>query len=317
MVSICVPTYNYDARPLLRELRRQLAYVTVPVEILVYDDASPYADRVAPGLIADPRITYKVLEHNHGRAAIRNRMVRDAKHAFILLLDVDCAVPTNFLRRYLTVLESYPQSEFDTVFVGGRVYQPETPTDASLHLHWWYGTTRESVHLAEKSNPYHGFHSNNFIAPRQLLLRHPFSESALGYGHEDTLWGQQLRHFHASIKYVQNPVTHLGLEDGRTFLAKQRQAIENLIRLKGEYTLLTTRLTKLVNFVPFIGSFARLVPEQWLVNYLLNNRQPDLRALDILKLRWYTELGLRTSRSDPETQARRPHSRVGRGRPQA
>ena len=40
MLSICVPVYNYDARPLVAELLRQAESLAAGVEVLVYDDGS-------------------------------------------------------------------------------------------------------------------------------------------------------------------------------------------------------------------------------------------------------------------------------------
>ena len=86
---------------------------------------------------------------------------------------------------------------------------------------------------------------------------------------------------------IDNPVTHLGLEAADVFLQKQRAAINNLARLRRDYPNLSTRLTELADRFPLLPALARAIPERRLIKYLTTRQEPDLRALDILKLRWY------------------------------
>ncbi|MEM9931425.1 MAG: glycosyltransferase, partial [Bacteroidota bacterium] len=75
MLSVCIPVYRYDVRPLVQELLTQAAGLAGPVELLVFDDASP--EKTAWGqeeLQHLPGINYFVFPKNLGRAAIRNKM---------------------------------------------------------------------------------------------------------------------------------------------------------------------------------------------------------------------------------------------------
>lgn len=286
MLSVCIPTYRYDVRPLVAELLRQAELIDVPVEILVYDDASPDdEDWGREELRQTAGIHYVELKTNLGRAAIRNKMAREASHKFVLLMDADGWPPPDFLARYLKAIT---RLKFPAVIVGGRTYAAAPPEDANLHLHWWYGSQREA-RTPERiiQDGWLGFQSNNFLTTRALLLARPFPASHRGYGHEDTLWGQQFVGTEVSIHPGNNPVVHLGLEASETFLQKQRRAVDNLRLLKTESPHLRTRLIDLIDKLPFLPMLANLVPEQTLVDYLTGRKRPNLYALDLLKLRWW------------------------------
>jgi hypothetical protein len=163
------------------------------------------------------------------------------------------------------------------------VYAADAPTDPALHLHWKYGREREAI-APELRRAYLHFQSSNFRVSRQFLLDHPFPE-VNGYGHEDTLWGQLLAPTQTDIIYIDNPVTHLGLETADRFLVKQRQAIENLRQLRKAHPTLTTRLTKFVDRYPRMVQLAEILPERVLLDYV--TRTHNLKTLDLLKVKWW------------------------------
>ncbi len=279
MLSICTPVYNYDARPLVLELLRQSETLEVEVEILVYDDGSEAACRVLNREIASrPTVRYVEMPFNVGRAAIRNRMAHDARYGTLILIDVDSWPNPNYLENYL----QQPDTE---IVVGGTSYAETAPEDPALVLHWNYGRKREALTPARRApRPYLHFQSNNFRVHRPFFLAHPFP-AVQGYGHEDTLWGQLLAPSSTQIAYIDNSVTHLGLETAETFLRKQAQAIQTLKELRKAHPTLSTRLTKFADRYPQLARLTVLIPEETLRNFLLRNN--SLRALDILKLKWW------------------------------
>lgn len=298
MFSVCIPVYRYNALALVEELLRQVAAdgLSAEMEILLYDDASPKdGDWGRSTLRSLAGLCYMELEQNLGRAAIRNRMARDAQGAYCIMLDADADLPPDFLLRYRDHLKELTTAKFwepdrDIIVVGGRSYAEAEPADPALRLHWWYGHQRESDVSSNAQQGWLGFHSNNFLVNRSLLLRHPFPEAVAGYGHEDTLWGQQFMGSKVYLSRVHNPVVHLGLEPGDVFLRKQQQAIRNLHRLKTEHPHLRTRLIDLVEKYPRLTSLARILPEQIFANYLCRSARPNLKVLDLLKLKWWHEL---------------------------
>ena len=281
MLSICIPVFQYDARPLVRELDRQATALSEPIEILLYDDGSDEALRQLNRELQDvARLRYAELSENVGRAEIRNRMVRAAAGNRLLMLDVDSWPHPDYLRRYL---EAPPAA----VLVGGTAYAEQEPDDESYLLHWRYGRLRESVARKREGNAgYLHFQSNNFLAERAVLLTHPFP-TIDGYGHEDTLWAQLLAPDGITIENIDNPVIHLGLEPTEVFLDKQRQAIKNLRELRRSYPTLTTRLTRFADRYPVLTQFTEYIPERFLLRYLLRSR--NLQVLDLLKLKWWNK----------------------------
>lgn len=292
MLSVCIPTYRYDARPLVRELLRQAGAVDATVELLVYDDASPDdGDWGRPELRTTPGIRYVELTENLGRAAIRNRMARDASQEFVLLLDADGWPNPHLLREYLASIRDIRfltgADDATIVIVGGRNYAAEPPANAALHLHWWYGTHRESQ---VDGDDWNNFHSNNFLTRRDILLEHPFPEDISGYGHEDTLWGQQQYLAKTLLFSIENPVTHLGLETNDVFLRKQREAVRNLALLRQRYPHLRSRLVDFIIAYPWLRYGLFFFPESLLQKYLVSRPKPFLYALDLLKLSWWAEM---------------------------
>jgi len=295
MLSVCIPVYRYDVRPLVTELLRQTGELKDTVEILVYDDASPDdGDWGKTEMRRIPEIQYVELEQNLGRAGIRNLMARRAKHDFLVMMDADGEPNSEFLQCWLGLLrKTRPVTSTELpllVIVGGRHYARERPSDPALSLHWWYGRQRESsTRRKRKKAGWLGFHSNNFLVTRSVLLDHPFPETHAGYGHEDTLWGQQLIGSEIKLIHADNPVVHLGLETNEVFLRKQKQAIANLRVLKNSYPHLRTRLTDLAGRFPLLAEFTGLLPESLLTDYLTKREEPFLYTLDMLKLKWWNE----------------------------
>lgn len=281
MLSICIPVYNYDGRPPVRELLRQAWEANLVVEILLYDNAAGFEHQKANAeLTAYPEVRYHRMTRHLSRARIRNKMAREASFDRLIMMDVDGYPNANFLTRYLS---APPYA----VVSGGRVYAPEPPSDPSLLLHWKYGRRRASIAPARRrQSPYYGFQSNNFMVARELLLDHPLPDIT-GYGHEDTLWGQLLAPHGIGITYIDNPVTHLGLEEELVFVQRQRQAVRSLRELQHRHPTLRTRLTEFADSYPGTARLARHLPEKMLVRWLFKTH--NLRLLDLLKLQWWTK----------------------------
>ena len=291
MLSILIPTYRFDVRALVRELIRQVESMSLTqYEILVFDDHSPARFREHNRQIAGlEHVLYVEMTQNLGRSELRNHLAQQAIYPYLLFLDCD-VLPEydDFLRQYLRSLPT------ETVLCGGRSYAPTPPENSKQHLHWHYGSKRE-VKSAEIRNrqPHFGFMSNNFLAPREVVLQHPFPTLTAGYGHEDTLWAYQLARTQTSITHLDNPARHLGLETFGDFIRKQRRGVDNLRRIKMTYPNLETRLSQTVDRLEKYGTLAvshrilqRMGRELLAQLYRV---PPRLQALDLLKLKWYLE----------------------------
>ena len=242
-----IPVFRWDVRPLVQALVEQGRQAGKPFEVICLDDASgaPYTE-LNQSIAIWPEVQYEVLPANIGRAAIRNRLAERASFPWLLFMDCDSMPPEfNFVARYLAELPG------DSVLCGGRLYQPTEPEDAAYRLHWRVGTAREVWDAQTRSKtPYDRFMTNNFLCPASLLPRLPFDERITQYGHEDTLWGQQLKANQIPILHIDNPLYHVGLETAPVFLQKTEAAIENLIQLQQLGILGHTRLSDAYHRIP-------------------------------------------------------------------
>ena len=228
MISILIPVYNFNIVNLVSELHRQALRASVPFEIIVLDDCSS-------DLLRDQNkdagklqgVKFQELEKNIGRARIRNRLAAMAEYASLLFMDCDSEIPSeHFIEQYL------PFCNREVVVCGGRIYRPEPPDEPDFLLRWSYGIHREQMPVADRNrDPYHSFMTNNFLISKSILSQIQFDESIVQYGHEDTLFGIELKKKGVPIIHIQNPLVHIGLEIAREFLRKTSEGIENLYTL--------------------------------------------------------------------------------------
>ncbi|RMF03473.1 MAG: hypothetical protein D6772_02100, partial [Bacteroidetes bacterium] len=163
-------------------------------------------------------------------------------------------------------------------------------------LHWYYGSQREVRPAQDRQKePYHGFMTNNFVAPKSVLTAIPFDESITTYGHEDTLFGLALKEQGIEVLHLSNPVRHLGLEPAPQWLAKQEVAVANLARISTQVPELDTRLLQLWRRLKALGrldlplGFVLEPLTSHLVQHLTQSREPKLWMLDLLKLYWLSK----------------------------
>lgn len=302
MISVCVPVYRFFVLPQdqgpartirpgeeggLQILYQQLLASGLEFELRVYEDASPPPYPATNQQIAElgPEVVYKLLPNNLGRAKIRNLLAQEAHYPQLLFLDADSGIPTSFVQAYLPYLD--PQ-RFPVV-QGGRTYPKRAKLAPTYWLHQRYGLQREQLDpKATGDDLYRGFQTNNFLVSRDLLLDHPFPSDFSGYGHEDTLWGWQLKARQVSVLRIDNPLIHLGLEAADVFLRKQEEAVANLKRLELQQPDLPSRLGDFARRWAWLKSilFPLLKSGQGLAKRRLL-KGGSLYWLDVLKLSWY------------------------------
>lgn len=291
MLSILIPIYNFEVRPLVEDLHGQCMSSNIDFEIICYDDGSKEDYKMANRLIQKlANVNYKELAQNLGRAKIRNELGKAAKYPYLIFMDCDSkVVDSQYITNYLQHLEP------STLLYGGRIYAKNLPLEDSLKLHYCHGKIREEILTEErKITPYHSFMTNNFLIPRTIFLKILFEETIEGYGHEDTLFGMDLKEKGIKILHIDNPLEHLGLEEIDTFLRKQKTAIRNLYLLHKKSPLLETKL--LTTFVEckkwkmdgvirkFLNLFSPFIHSQ------LRTKQPNLFYLDLFKLHYLLEI---------------------------
>jgi glycosyltransferase involved in cell wall biosynthesis len=227
LLSICIPVYNTDIRPLATELHRQSQSFSSEVELLFIDDDSDFTFKEknrSVGTFCD----YQELPQNIGRSKIRNAFLPFVKGKYILFLDGDSVVfRDDFIEKYLIFLKEHKPN----LIVGGREEVSERPARNYL-LRWRYSQSRESKSLEERQkDTKSGFKSNNFIVKKTIFEINPFDESLQHYGHEDTLFGYQLRKKGVECLHIDNPILNSDLVENEAFLHKTKEAISNLVRI--------------------------------------------------------------------------------------
>ncbi len=256
MLSILIPTYNYDCLGLVEELHRQAQTLSFPTEILVADDASKEE------MMRNNRKINKLsncmfieLKENVGRAKIRNFLSEKAQYNLLLFIDSDAGlISKRFLNDYVLAIQN-----FDVV-CGGLLYDRPIPS-TTFSLRYYYGISKEERSAKERNlHPYAQFSSFNFLIKKTIFQKILFDESFSGYGHEDTAFGIELEKLGVKIKHINNPLYHLGLEKNEDFLRKTETSIENLYKfsykLEGHVRLLQSynqvkryKLLKLISFI--------------------------------------------------------------------
>ncbi len=280
MLSILIPTYNYNSAPLVHDLHEQLLRVNIAFEILLADDASTLymVENGAVNNLANCR--FIDLEENVGRARIRNFLADNAQYDYLLFLDGDMRIrKADFIETYL----SFCQGE--CAIVGGCDYDPKMwKPEYSLRLK--YGTEREG-----NMNYARTFLTANFLISKSLFQQVRFDEKIKGYGHEDTIFGLEVKKL-CEITHIDNPATHCGLDDNLNYILKTEQSIKNLLTFYKERTM-----SELLADSKLLGMYAKL--NRWRVlslfafvfrvfkPILLNqlcSKQPSLFLFDLYKL---------------------------------
>jgi glycosyltransferase involved in cell wall biosynthesis len=225
MISICIPVYNFNITTLAEELYKQAGKLLVPYEIILIDDASSEEWR-KQNEQAGSKFIYIKLDHNIGRSKIRNLFLRYANYDYLLFLDCDSLIISDgFLAKYAALIEKY----HFPVICGGRIYSKLFP-GPNRKLRWKYGIVRESKPFeTRKKNPYKSFMTNNFLIDRKVLQDVQFDERITEYGHEDTLFGFNLKKKGINILHIDNPVLNGDIETNYEYLKKTEKGVANLV----------------------------------------------------------------------------------------
>lgn len=215
MLSVLIPTYNYDITPLVQEIHKQCKTLNLEFEILAYDDHSK------PNFIAKNRtlekfdcFTYKILPKNIGRSAIRNQLGKEAKYDQLLFIDAGTfPEQDNFIKNYISLASK-------NISTGGMTHHKKAPKKA-YKLRWLYTKKREHNSLC----------SSNFMISKNVFLSHGFDESLTHYGYEDVLFFETLIKNGYKIHSFKNPVIHASDDTAEIFIHKTELAVENLVYL--------------------------------------------------------------------------------------
>lgn len=292
ILSVLIPTHNYPCLELVQQLSRQVSALDVSVEIIVADDASTDAScRQTNAAIGSlPHCQYLEEPHNRGRAGIRNFLASSAQGQWLLFIDSDAQVISpHFLANYLQAASQAP------VVCGGLVHPAQQPSpEVSLRYRYEHAADRRRSAACRSVHPYNSFTTFCFLVPRALFMTIRFDEHCRDYGHEDTLFGEELKRRNVSVLHIDNPLMHVGLEDNATFLRKSETALRTMCSLQQRGLTFHSRLAMKYESLCRWGGRRWLPFMHQLFSPLLRRnllgRHPLLICFTLYKLGYYATL---------------------------
>ena len=290
MLSILIPTYNYDCTNLVRDLHRQAECAGIDYEIVVADDASPIkecAERVRE-INTWPNCRLIELEMNLGRARIRNRLADEARFEWLLFMDSDAEVISDsFIVDYLKHTDA-------DVVCGGLCHADALPSpEVSLRYAYEKRADKKRAACYREQRPYEQFITFCFMVRASVFQAIRFDDSITEYGHEDTLFGVELERRKVNIRHIDNPMRQGGIETNAEFVEKTRAALRNLVLMEDNMRnhSLLLKLYGVLHLIRLDGCIARWFShnEDWLKGQLMEST-PQLRLFFLYKLGYYCSL---------------------------
>ncbi|MGQ3086987.1 glycosyltransferase family 2 protein [Flavobacterium sp.] len=285
MLSVLIPTYNYDITALVNAVHRQCTGAGVAFEIIVIDDRSqPAYTARNRNISALMHCTYIESGTNLGRTLSRKKLAETARYETLLFLDADVVpVKNDFIVKYL------PFFGYNGIVFGGYSYRSD---DFSQHnvLRHKYGTYREEKIASERSKtPYSTIFSGNILVNKNIFLDNNYPDGAHLYG-MDNFFAYSLYKNNVAVNHIDNPIYHLGLESNEVFFEKCLESVRNRKKLLAEaqgieeINSLLKHYKKLkgLGLAPLTGLFFKMV-EPFLKKMILK-KDPNLFCLDIYRL---------------------------------
>ena len=284
MLSILIPTRNFQVSKLVRDLRAEAINLGILFEIVVGEDgSSKFVDENSDSSRLS-FVKHIVNNENIGRAKMCNLLASMAKYRYLLFLDADSEViDKEFLKKYL------PELRDNCVINGGLRYRQDIHRpDCSLRL--LYGQQRESATASVRQQTPHFFTTFNFLIDRELFSRIKFDESITEYGYEDLVLGYELYKRGVEVRYIDNPLYHTGIDTNEAFIRKTECAINNLSKIYLRYPdifrvsriLSVYRMFSRWHITSIIKPIFFLIKSP--IKRILLSRKPSLFLFDIYKL---------------------------------
>lgn len=230
MLSILIPTYNYDITHLVNELFKQATKAEIDFEIICFDDCSEkYISENKLTVDAIPNARIINFKKNLGRVQARQILSDEANYNWLLFLDAD-VMPKHdfFVQNYINQMAG----GFDAIY-GGLAYVKNKPNDNSI-LRWKYGITYEAVNAAKRNiKPYQVVVSGNFLIKKTIFNLINSQIKKVSYG-LDNYFAALLKQNNIRVLHINNEVYHLGLEKSSFYLNKVEECIITLLWLLNE-----------------------------------------------------------------------------------
>lgn len=212
MLSILIPTYNFDCSSLVYDLNTLCVRAGIDYEIIVGNDGSTTNMKNLKNLSQSlNNFRFLDFKQNRGRSIIRNTLAKEAKYEKLLFIDSDMKVyKSDFIQLYI--------NETAPIVAGGiKVLEDKNPT---YILHKKYERVR-STNIAT---------TQNLLIRKDVFDEIRFIEHVKKYGYEDIIFSHRLDKMYG-IKFIYNPLIHNGPIPTNVFLERIGESTEVLIEL--------------------------------------------------------------------------------------
>ena len=287
MLSILIPVFKYEVRPLVLELHKQCLECNIEFEVLCQDDASNSLESIENQQINDlEHCSYFENSTNLGRGKNINLLAYRSKFEWLLILDCDMMpTSTQYIKNYV---EARANSN-SKLFFGGISYKKDEANFGNLR--YVYGIKRESLSLkARILRQNFGALTSNLLVQKTLFLENKFNDNIHNYGFEDILFLYNLQLKQEFVHHLYNPLLHLNLENSQVFMDKMNYSMQNLkyiidqnpkiipyIKLADTFSIL--KKMRLQNIVYLIYSLFETI-----IKKNLTSKKPSLILFDIYRL---------------------------------
>lgn len=294
MLSILIPTYNYNVFSLVKEVSEQCIAEKISFEIIVLDDSSQNFHIENNEINNLDNCSYSILNQNIGRSAIRNLLSTKASFDNLLFLDADVRIISDqFIKNYVDFIKN--NSNYGVVY-GGIVYQENKPNDNQL-LRWIYGNKREALSAEKRNeNVYVSFLTLNFLIKKDVFKTVDFNEDIPNLRYEDLLFSFDLMKNKIDLQHINNQVVHNGIETSEVFMQKTNDSLKGLKFLLSQ-NYLPADYAKISNVFNLLNQTKLL----FLINFIYKMRKnsfeknllsgkPSLFIYDIYRLGYFSQL---------------------------
>lgn len=291
MLTIAIPTYNFNILPLVERLLYLCNNSKIVFEIICYDDGSSDKD----SLIENKKInqlkhcTFYFNNINKGASFSRNWLIEKSNFENILLIDDDMMPEKDcYVNNYLP----YLNSNYEIIY-GGLYYKKNF--DKSKMLRYIYGKKREALNVKQRYNKKYVITMfNNTLFNKGLIKKIKFDESISKYGYEDLFFMLSAEKLNINVKHIENSIAHLNDDTSKEFVEKFKNSINNLIKLYFENKiskydspiLYYYFLMKKYHLIFIFKNIYKIIEPKIHLNLISKN--PNILFFDIFKLGYLT-----------------------------
>ena len=289
MVSILIPTYNYNARALVVSMHQLSQAEGVEAEVLIGDDASTAETAWMDEVEQKSGIRIIHAPRQLGRAGIRNLLASESNGEWLLFVDADAVVPADFsLKKYLAL------GHEATVICGGLRHPAVNPNPAgTLRYKYERHADRQRSAAQRSLHPHSKLSTFNLLVRRDVFMSIRFDERCEEYGYEDALFGYQLGEHGILVVHIDNALIHSGIDDNAAFLEKTETAMRTLHRIhhlmpQDSGIIGAVNQLRRWRLIPVVRLFYRMCGSAMRANLL--SRHPLLPLFQFYKVGYYVRL---------------------------